>query len=63
MFPYVPPQVQTGDEIGTETNLIDNEFTDLKTKIDEVKDVATETLKSKNITDIIESVIDEIESI
>ena len=45
MFPYIPPQAQTADEIGTEQQLIDNDFVDLQTKFDEVNDVATEQKK------------------
>ena len=46
MYPNVPPQVQTAEEIETETNLIDDDFIDLKTKNDEVNDVATEQKKT-----------------
>ena len=35
MLPYVPPQVETSEEIETQTKIIDSEFTDLKTKFDE----------------------------
>ena len=59
MYPYVPPQVQTTDEIETETTLIDDEFTDLKTKYDEINDVATEQKKQQKITDLVDDVIDE----
>lgn len=45
MFPYIPPQAQTADEIATEQQLIDNDFIDLQTKFDEVNDVATEQKK------------------
>ena len=47
MYPYVPPQVQTADEIETEITLVDDEFTDLNTKYDEINDVATTQKKHK----------------
>ena len=59
MYPYVPPQVQTADEIETETALVDDEFTDLKTKYDEINDVPTEQKKQQKITDLVDDVIDE----
>ena len=59
IFPYVPPQVQTPEEIETRTKIIDNEFTDLKTKFDEVNDVATDQKKQQKITDLIDHIIDE----
>ena len=45
MFPYIPPQVQTPEEIETKTKLVDDEFIDLKTTFDEVNDVVTELKK------------------
>ena len=42
MYPYVPPKLQTADKIETETALVDDNFIDLKTKDDEINDVATE---------------------
>ena len=59
IFPYVPPQVQTPEEIETRTKIIDDEFTDLKTKFDEVNDVATDQKKQQKITDLIDHIIDE----
>ena len=59
MFPYAPPQVQTPKEIETETRLVDDEFTDLKTKFDEVNDVVTELKKQQKIATLIDDVIDE----
>ena len=59
MFPYIPPQVQTADDIETTQKLIDNDFIDLQTKFDEPNDVATEQKKQKKIDDTIESVIDD----
>ena len=59
MYPYVPPQLQTADEIETETALMDDKFFDLKTKYDEINDVATEQKKQQKITDLIDDVIDE----
>ena len=58
MFPYVPPQVQTPEEIETQTKIIDDEFTDLKTKFDEVNDVATDQKKQQKLTDLIDQIID-----
>ena len=45
MYQYVPPQLQTADEIETETTLVDDRFIDIKTKYDEINDVATEQRK------------------
>ena len=59
MYPYVPPQLQTADEIETETTLVDDRFIDIKTKYDEINDVATEQKKQQKITDLIDDVIDE----
>ena len=59
MYPYVPPQVHTADEIRTEQHLIDDDFIELQTKFDEVNDVATEQKKQQKITDLIDDVIDE----
>ena len=38
---------------------MDDEFTDLKTKYDEINDVATEQKKQQKITDLVDDVIDE----
>ena len=59
MYPYVPPQIQTADEIETETTLVDDEFTDLNTKYDEINDVATTQMKQQKVTDLVDDVIDE----
>ena len=59
MYPYVPPQVQTADEIETETTLVDDEFTDLNTKYDEINDVATTQKKQQKVADLVDDVIDE----
>ena len=58
MYQYVPPQLQTADEIETETTLVDDRFIDIKTKYDEINDVATEQKKQQKITDLIDHVID-----
>ena len=58
MYPYVPPQLQTADETETETALVDDNFIDLKTKYDEINDVATEQKKQQKITDLTDDVID-----
>ena len=58
MCPYVPPQVQTADEVETETALVDEEFTDLRTKYDEINDVATEQKKQHKITNLVDDIID-----
>ena len=52
-------QLQTADEIETETTLVDDRFIDIKTKYDEINDVATEQKKQQKITDLIDDVIDE----
>ena len=59
MYPYVPPQLQTADETETETALVDDKFIDLKTKYDEINDVANEQKKQQKITDLIDDVVDE----
>ena len=59
MYPYVPPQLQTVDETETETALVDDKFIDLKTKYDEINDVANEQKKQQKITDLIDDVVDE----
>ena len=58
MYRYVSPQVETVDEIETETALVDDKIIDLKTKYDEINDVATEQKKQQKITDLIDDVID-----
>ena len=58
MYRYVSPQVETVDEIETETALVDDKIIDLKTKYDEINDVATEQKKPQKITDLIDDVID-----
>ena len=47
MFPYDGPTVETADEIETKQKLIDEDFIDLQTKIDQVNDVAAEQKKFK----------------
>ena len=59
LFPYVEPTVETADEIETKQKLIDDDFIDLQTKFDKVKDVATEQKKQKKIEDTIQSVTDD----
>ena len=59
MYPYEPAQLQTADEIGATQQLIDDDFVDLQTKIDQVNDVATEQKKQKDVSDTIEDVMDE----
>ena len=59
MYPYVPPKVQTADEIETETTLVDDKFTNLKTKYDKINDVATKQKKQQKITDLVDDVIDD----
>ena len=59
MYPYVPPQVQAADEIETETTLVDDEFTDLNTKYEEINDVATTQKKQQKVTDLVDDIIDE----
>ena len=59
MFPYVPPQVQTADEIETEVAAVDDDFTRTKAKYDQINDAATEQKKQNIITDLIDDIIDE----
>ena len=59
MYQYVPTQIQTADEIETETALVDDKCIELQTKYDEIKNVATEQKKQQKITDLIGDVIDE----
>ena len=58
MYRYVSPQVETVDEIETKTALVDDKIIDIKTKYDEINDVATEQKKPQKITDLIDDVID-----
>ena len=53
--PYVPPQVQKADEIEKKTRLVDHE---LKTKYDQMNDVATEQKKQERISDLVTDIID-----
>ena len=46
-FPYVEPTVQLRDEIGNSQKRIDDDFTDLLSRINKVNDVATEHKKQK----------------
>ena len=57
LYPYVPPQVQKADEIEKETRLVDHEFTKLKTKYDQMNDVATEQKKQERISDLVTDII------
>ena len=59
MYPYVPPQIHTADEIRMEQQLIDDDFIELPVKFDEVNDVATQQKKEQKITDLIDDVTDE----
>ena len=59
MYSYVPPQVNTADEIRMEQQLIDDDFIELQTKFDQVNDVSTEQKKHQKITDLIDDVINE----
>ena len=56
-FPYVEPTVQLPDEIGDSQKRIDDDLTDLLSRINKVNDVATEHKKQKNVEDVIESII------
>ena len=47
MFPYDELTVETADEIEKKQKLIDEDFIDLQTKIDQVNDVAAEQKKKK----------------
>ena len=59
LHPYVPPQLQTADEIGRETQLVDDKFSQLKAEHDQINDVATKQKKQKKITGLVDDVIDE----
>ena len=59
LHPYVPPQVQTADEIERETQLVDDDFAQLKAEYDQINDVATEQKKQNKITDLVDDIIDE----
>ena len=59
MHHYVPPQVQTADDIELETQLIDDNFAQLKAKYDQINDVATKQKKEKKITNLVDDIIDE----
>ena len=56
-FPYVEPTVQLPDEIWDSQKRIDDDLTDLLSRINKVNDVATEHKKQKNVEDVIESII------
>ena len=56
-FPYVEPTVQLPDEIEDIQKRIDDDFTDLLSKINKVNGVATQQKKQKDIEDMIESII------
>ena len=57
IFPYAEPTVQLPDEIEDSQKRIDNDFTNLMSKINKVNDVATEHKKQKDAEDVIESII------
>ena len=56
-FPYIGPTVFQPDKIEDYEKRISDDYTDLMTKINKVRDVATEQKKQKEIADVIESVI------
>ena len=56
-FPYVEPTVQLPDEIEDSQKRIDDDFTDLLSKINKVNDVTTEQKKQKDVEDVAESII------
>ena len=57
-FPHGEPTVYPPDEIEEYEKRINDDYTDLITKINKVNDAATEQKKQKKIEDAIESVID-----
>ena len=57
-----PPELQMTDEIATGQQLIDNDFIDLQTEFNKVKDVATEQKRQQKIEDTVEAVIDQKKS-
>ena len=56
-FPYVEPTVQLPDEIDETQKLIDNDYADLLSKINGLKDVLTEQKKQKDIENLVDNVI------
>ena len=56
-FPYVELTVHLPDEIEDSQKRIDDDFTDLLSKINKVNGVATQQKKQKDIEDMIESII------
>ena len=56
-FPYVEPTVQLPDEIENIQKLIDDDYTDLLSKINGANDVLTEQKKQKDIENLIDDVI------
>lgn len=42
MFPYVPPQVKTADEVENEIAAADKDFIQTKSEFEQINDVATE---------------------
>ena len=42
MFPYDEPTAETADEIETKQKLIDDDFTDLQSKFNQLNDIFTE---------------------
>ena len=57
--PYVQSQVQTADEIETETRQVDDEFAKLKADYNQINDAATEQKKQEKITDLVDDIIAE----
>ena len=56
-FPYVEPTVQLPDEIEHTQKLIDNDYADLLSKINEPNDVLTEQKKQRDIENLVDDVV------
>ena len=59
MCPYVPPQLQTADEIRTIQQLIDDDFIELESKFNEVNNIAIEQKIQERVADLVDDVLDE----
>ena len=58
-FPYAEPTIYLPDEIDEQQKRINDDYTDLMTKINRANDVAAEQESKKKIEEVIESVIDD----
>ena len=56
-YPYVPPQVQTAPTIEIETQVIDNEFANLKEQYDRADNVTAEQKEQKETEELVDSIV------